>query len=249
MTRCALSMGGNLGDVSATMRRARHLIAAMRAVTNVRVSRLYRTTPMGASAGGPFLNAAVVLDTSLSPLELLDRLQEIERECGRVRTIRWGPRTLDLDLIFYGEDVVQVEDEGTNAFRLIVPHPAMWHRRFVLDPLVELIPDAVHPVFGLTLTLLRARLLPRPLPVCWLGPQGVVPFDAGVDFSSAMLSEVEWLPPEEAAIVFATADAMTGFPHVVRVPEEPEGARQRVKDVLTAALDEPAAISEGGIDG
>jgi 2-amino-4-hydroxy-6-hydroxymethyldihydropteridine diphosphokinase len=117
---------------------------------------------MGDAAGDDFLNSAAELATELAPRELLQRLQEIENQFGRERTLRWGPRTLDLDLILYGDVVIDEPD-------LQVPHPACWYRRFVLDPLAELAPEVVHPVKQLTIGKLRARLLDRPLRVCLAG--------------------------------------------------------------------------------
>jgi 2-amino-4-hydroxy-6-hydroxymethyldihydropteridine diphosphokinase len=120
------------------------------------VSRFRRTEPVGQDAGGEFLNAAAEIDTTLSPLDLLDSLQSIELALGRKRTVRWGPRTIDLDLLFYGSEIIDVP-------RLAVPHPAAWYRRFVLDPLVEIAPSYVHPERQADIQTLHARLLVRPL--------------------------------------------------------------------------------------
>ncbi len=136
MTRAAIALGSNLGE------RLEHLCAAVQALANlgdiVAMSSVYETDPVGGPAQGAYLNAVVVLDTDLSAHELLDHLLAIEQEEGRRRTVRWGPRTLDLDLLLYGDSVV-------NDDRLIIPHPRLTERRFVLEPLVEAWPEAATP--------------------------------------------------------------------------------------------------------
>jgi 2-amino-4-hydroxy-6-hydroxymethyldihydropteridine diphosphokinase len=105
------------------------------------VSQLRETEPVGVVDQSLFLNGAVVLDTSLSPRELLHRLLEIERELGRVRDVRWGPRVVDLDLLVYGDR--QIDEPG-----LRVPHPRLHERRFALEPLAELDPELDVPGLG-----------------------------------------------------------------------------------------------------
>src|SRR5437016_1241572 len=102
MPRCYISLGGNLGVVGDSFDAALNWLAKSSCNAVLAVSRYHRTEPVGTKAGGGFLNAAAEIDTPLSPLELLDLLQSIEMDLGRTRTTRWGPRTLDLDLIFYG---------------------------------------------------------------------------------------------------------------------------------------------------
>ncbi len=116
----------------------------------VRVATVRETAPVGVVDQPPFLNTAASLETTLGPRELLDRLLAVERELGRVRTSeRWGPRTLDLDLLLYGD---AVHDEPG----LTVPHPRLHERRFVLEPLSELAPDLVVPGCGRVKALLAA---------------------------------------------------------------------------------------------
>jgi 2-amino-4-hydroxy-6-hydroxymethyldihydropteridine diphosphokinase len=158
MPRCHISLGGNSGTVAETFGRAIDRLGKNAGCSVVALSRFHQTAPVGDQAGDRFLNAAAELQTSLDPMELLDLLQLIERELGRVRTVHWGPRTLDLDLLYYGSQII-------DSTRLIVPHPAAWYRRFVLDPLVEIAPDLEHPVKQATMRVLRERLLARPLPV------------------------------------------------------------------------------------
>lgn len=99
-----------------------------------------------------------LLETGLSPRELLATLLEIERRLGRVRTIKWGPRTIDLDILFYDDRVIGETD-------LVIPHPELGKRRFVLDPLAEIAPDLMHPALKKTILELREALEPGEQPV------------------------------------------------------------------------------------
>jgi 2-amino-4-hydroxy-6-hydroxymethyldihydropteridine diphosphokinase len=134
MTRAFLGMGSNLGD------RAGYLRAAIAALPDlVASSAVYETDPVGGPDGqGPYLNLVAELDTSLSPRELLEVCRALERAADRVREERWGPRTLDVDVLWV--DGTEVDDPD-----LQVPHPRMWERRFVLAPLADLAPDLVTP--------------------------------------------------------------------------------------------------------
>jgi 2-amino-4-hydroxy-6-hydroxymethyldihydropteridine diphosphokinase len=157
-----IALGGNLGDVDATFANALSLLDRTPEIDVLQVSPVHRTSPVGAHAGDSFVNAVARLSSTLEPLELLDRLQSIETQLGRVRWVRWGPRTLDLDLLMFGEEVIDHP-------RLHVPHPACWYRRFVLDPWVEIGADVVHPVKRLTIGALRDRLLVRPMSITLVG--------------------------------------------------------------------------------
>ena len=130
--RAFLALGSNLGD------RWSHLRRAVAAIPDlVRTSPVYETAPVGGPAGqGPFLNAVVELDTELSARELLDVCRRLEEEAGRVRAETFGPRTLDADVLLVGDSVVDEPD-------LVVPHPRMWQRPFVLVPLAQLAADLV----------------------------------------------------------------------------------------------------------
>ena len=132
MTRAFLGLGSNLGD------RWAHLRAAVAAVPDVvAVSPVYETAPVGGPDGqGAFLNCVVELDTQRSPRELLELCRELEQAAARVRLERWGPRTLDVDVLVVGDETVDEPD-------LTVPHPRMWERAFVLIPLHDLAPDLV----------------------------------------------------------------------------------------------------------
>lgn len=133
--RAFLGIGSNLGDREATLRAA---VANMPDV--VAVSPVYETDPVGGPENqGAFLNAVVELDTDLAPRALLALCRTLEQQAHRVRLVRWGPRTLDVDVLLVGDLVV---DEPPN---LLVPHPRMWERRFVVAPLADVAPDLVTP--------------------------------------------------------------------------------------------------------
>lgn len=143
-----VGLGANLGDREATLRRALDLLGAREGVAVDAVSTLRETEPVGFLDQPRFLNGAVRLETELSPRELLAALLEVERELGRDRSgPRFGPRTVDLDLLLYGE--VELDEDG-----LTVPHPRLHERGFVLEPLAELAPGLVVPGLGPLETLL-----------------------------------------------------------------------------------------------
>lgn len=128
MTITYIGLGSNLGDSQQILTEAVHKLASLGAV---QVSKLYQSPPMGPQDQPNYLNAAVQLITDLAPLALLDELQRFEKESGRVRLRHWGERTLDLDLLIYGEEQIQNE-------RLTVPHVGVLERDFVLRPLLDL---------------------------------------------------------------------------------------------------------------
>ena len=129
-------------------------LAAVKEIKEVRVSELLVTKPYGGVEQDDFVNGAIALKTLLSPQELLEKLHEIEQHANRERIIHWGPRTLDLDIIFYDKLVYEDED-------LIIPHIDMQNRDFVLKPLAELCPNYRHPVFGKTVSQLLGELKER----------------------------------------------------------------------------------------
>jgi 2-amino-4-hydroxy-6-hydroxymethyldihydropteridine diphosphokinase len=136
VTLAYVGLGSNLGDREATIRRAAELVGARR------LSSLRETEPWGYEDQPPFLNAVAELDATEDPRVLLERLLAVERELGRTRDgPRWGPRTIDLDLLVYGE--IQVDEPG-----LTVPHPRLHERTFALEPLAELAPELVVPGHG-----------------------------------------------------------------------------------------------------
>jgi 2-amino-4-hydroxy-6-hydroxymethyldihydropteridine diphosphokinase len=140
-----IGLGGNLGDATATVAAAAAALDGLRDTRLLRVSRLYRTPAWGMTAQPDFINAAALVDTGLSPRGLLHALLALERAQGRVRAAdgsdRWGPRVLDLDILLYGDAVV--DEPG-----LVIPHPRLAQRAFALLPLLEVLPDAVVPGVG-----------------------------------------------------------------------------------------------------
>ncbi|MDB4614123.1 2-amino-4-hydroxy-6-hydroxymethyldihydropteridine diphosphokinase [bacterium] len=157
MPRCYLGLGGNVGSVEDTLQQAYRLFSTD-GIQLVSTSSILETPAVGKNAGAPFRNAAAAIDTDLPPLDLLKRLNQIESELGRERIVHWGPRTLDIDLLLYGDQIIEVEG-------LSVPHPACWYRSFVLTPLAEIAADVIHPVKQVSITELDRRIQTRPLPV------------------------------------------------------------------------------------
>ncbi|HMC59389.1 MAG TPA: 2-amino-4-hydroxy-6-hydroxymethyldihydropteridine diphosphokinase [Candidatus Solibacter sp.] len=137
-----LSLGSNIGDREANLRAAIERLAAPR-LRVLRVSPIYETEPVDYTDQRWFLNLAVEAETALFPMQLLARTGKIERALGRVRTVLNGPRTIDIDILLYGNAVV-------HCATLEIPHPRMAQRRFVLAPLADLAPDLRHPVTHLT---------------------------------------------------------------------------------------------------
>ena len=146
--RAYVGLGSNLGDRESTIRRAVALLDEAPGVDVLAVSTLRETEPWGPVEQPTYLNGAVELETELEPRALLDVLLDVERRLGRVRTARWGPRTIDLDLLLHGDAIVH--EPG-----LTLPHPHLHERRFALEPLAELAPDAVVPGRGKVVDLLR----------------------------------------------------------------------------------------------
>ena len=132
------------GDRQRLLDAAVERLAATNGVQSVRASSWHETQPVGGPADQPpFLNGAAVVETSLSPELLLARLEQIEQELGRDRSVHWGPRTIDLDLLLFDEIVMHTP-------KLVLPHPRMALRRFVLEPAAEVAPSMLHPTFGWT---------------------------------------------------------------------------------------------------
>lgn len=132
-----LSLGSNQGDSMDLLQQAVRMLAANECIEVRRASSVYETDPVGYTEQPPFLNIVLEIATSMEPIALLDVCQEIERNLGRTRHVRWGPRTIDIDIALY-------EGVEMDTDRLTIPHPRMGERAFVLVPLAEIAPDAQH---------------------------------------------------------------------------------------------------------
>ena len=136
MSRAYVALGSNLGDRAAHLQFAVDALAGADGICVVAVSRVYETAPVGGPPQDAYLNAVAAIETERTPHALLELGQGIERDAQRVRNERWGPRTLDVDLLLY-------DDERVNDPDLTLPHPRMWERGFVLAPLRDVAPDRV----------------------------------------------------------------------------------------------------------
>lgn len=166
MPTCYIGLGSNLGNRRANLVAAVELIGRLPGTQVRRVSSFVETAPVGGPPEQqPFLNAAAEIESVLTPRVLLERLQEIEQKLGRARSERWGPRPIDLDILLWGAQRV---DEPA----LTIPHPRMHFRRFVLEPLVEIAPDARHPA-GWSVADRWQRLNQLPHYLALTGPMGV----------------------------------------------------------------------------
>lgn len=236
MPACWIALGGNQGPVEETLGRAVDQIAEAAGEVVARSS-FHHTLPVGEHAGEPFVNAAIEISTQLTPLGLLDELQQLESRCGRRRDVRWGPRPIDLDIIQYGSEVYADR-------RLELPHPAAWYRRFVLDPLVEIAPQLLHPIKQLTFQQLRARLLARPLSISLHGPPlkcSTVSDRVAGSFSASQLKLIDDPdPPTTLAFVLPHATesqrAAAVEPARLMIPHSNVPTEQFVLDAIQAAL-------------
>jgi 2-amino-4-hydroxy-6-hydroxymethyldihydropteridine diphosphokinase len=144
-----LSLGSNLGEREANLRNA---IERLRGVGNpIAISSFYETEPIDVASQPWFLNCAVKLDTEKMPRQLIAAILSLEQEMGRQRKQQKAPRTIDIDILLFGSSIIEIPS-------LTIPHPRMHERRFVLEPLAEIAPDARHPVFKRTIRELRDAL-------------------------------------------------------------------------------------------
>lgn len=195
LDECLIALGGNLQISGQVFKDALEQLQ-LRGCRSVEMGRVLTTRPVGAEAGQEFLNAAAVLRTDQGPVELLRTLHEIESMFHRVRTRHWGPRTLDLDLILYGDMI-------SNIPQLVVPHPGMWYRRFVLEPALDVAADMVHPTLHESVAELHRRLMARPLrlEICSGGSASDDQFFDVImpQMREARNDELEWLPRDTAS--------------------------------------------------
>lgn len=149
MDRVYISIGSNLGDRISNCKKALDEMGSFANI--VTVSSLYETEPVGKEDQPDFINCVAEIDTDLAPHDFLERLNVVEEKLGRVRDEKWGPRTIDLDIIFYGDQVINDND-------LEIPHPRAHLRRFVLEPLCEIAPKFIHPKFNLPVEELLTKI-------------------------------------------------------------------------------------------
>ena len=146
-----LSLGSNVGDRAANLRSAIRRLTTLGQVEGI--SSFYETEPVEFTAQPWFLNCVVKLDTEKMPKQLLSGILDVEQQMGRRRTQKKGPRTIDIDILLFGNSIIETKG-------LTVPHPALHERRFVLEPLAEIAPDVRHPAFKRTIRELRDTLPP-----------------------------------------------------------------------------------------
>ncbi len=132
MVVCYLAVGSNLGNRNKNIKKAVDYLTKIKGIRVEKVSRIYETEPVGGPTQGKFLNAAIKIKTLFSPRSLLNTLKKIEKDSGRKKTVRWGAREIDLDILLYGNKIIKMKT-------LVIPHPRMFEREFVLRPLREII--------------------------------------------------------------------------------------------------------------
>jgi len=148
---CYIAIGSNLGNALKNCQHAVESLSLAKGIEITSVSSFYKTEPVGIENQNLFINAVVEIKTALSARNLFKNLQNIEKDMGRKREVKGGPRIIDLDLLFYGQEVIQDSD-------LRVPHPEIHRRRFVLEPICEIASYFIHPDFGVSVRGLKDRL-------------------------------------------------------------------------------------------
>jgi 2-amino-4-hydroxy-6-hydroxymethyldihydropteridine diphosphokinase len=146
-----LGIGSNLGNPMQQCRDALREISSLKNVQVLRRSSLYRTQPVGNKSQDWFVNGVLEVRTTFTAMQLLKALQWVEQAMGRVRTEKWGPRMIDIDILLFGQEIVDTGD-------LVIPHPEMRKRRFVLVPMNEIAPYVIHPLYGVSMRGLLDRL-------------------------------------------------------------------------------------------
>jgi 2-amino-4-hydroxy-6-hydroxymethyldihydropteridine diphosphokinase len=148
---CYIGIGSNLGDALKNCRHAVESLSLVEGIEITRVSPFYKTEPVGIENQNLFINAVAEIKTVLSARNLFQTIQNIEKDMGREIEVKGGPRIIDLDLLFYGQEVIRDRD-------LLVPHPEIPKRRFVLEPICEIASYFIHPAFGISMRGLKDRL-------------------------------------------------------------------------------------------
>jgi len=148
---CYLGLGSNIADRANYLKRAVEELEATSSITVLRSSTIIETEPFGKTDQDNFLNCVLEIETELNPRKLLQACNQIEDQLGRVRKEKWGPRTIDIDILIYGEEI-------NDSPKITLPHPGIHLRKFVLDSMVELCPDLVHPKLNKTIKKLHEEL-------------------------------------------------------------------------------------------
>ncbi|MFK7769718.1 MAG: 2-amino-4-hydroxy-6-hydroxymethyldihydropteridine diphosphokinase [Mariniblastus sp.] len=243
---CLIAFGSNLGDGGQIFKQTIQLLNANQSINVVSKSELQTTRPVGGPAGqDAYLNAAIRIEASCSPSELHSQLVEIESELGRIRHERWGARRVDLDLLLYGQESILTD-------RLIVPHPRMSFRRFVLDPAHEIAGDMIHPVSGQSIRELVSHLdqAERLVLLVSSNANSQIPeslakrliaalSEAKVESGSGIGSDVE-IPPESKAVkkdsanwqfkVLRSANDLMAFSNFDQTKLRPKGSAKEKPD-------------------
>ena len=246
MADCYIALGGNQGNVRETFSHALKRLEQHPEIYVLQTSQWIETTPVGDQTDATFLNGAARLETDLPPESLLRELQSVEAELGRVREVRWSARTLDLDLLLYDQLVFETSD-------LLIPHPAFWYRRFVLDPLTEIAADVVHPIKQITIQELQSRLLKRPFILSLAGGtlearsaliEALKPHYPEVLFTHWEHSEN--LPEAEEPTLIAwlgSSDSTSNWDSLPEIPRlkltETGNTTEQIHHILQSALDFP----------
>jgi 2-amino-4-hydroxy-6-hydroxymethyldihydropteridine diphosphokinase len=150
MTTVYIGIGSNLGEKHENCLKAIEMIEEIPGCETVKQSDLYLTKPVGVEDQDWYVNGVITLQTNISPQDLLHHLMSIEEKMGRVRRERWESRIIDLDILFFGQEIIHEEN-------LTVPHPRLHLRRFVLIPMTQIAPDFIHPSLGLTMAQLSGK--------------------------------------------------------------------------------------------
>lgn len=236
---CWVAFGGNLGEVRANFDAALALLSLHPHIELGKRSGLYCTAPMGSQAGSRYLNSVCGLRTRLPAQELLTVLQSVETQLGRVRSIDWGPRTLDLDLLSYGDLIIEEP-------RLVIPHPSVTYRRFVLDPLVEVAPDWRHPTFEECAEQMLSRLKNRPLRCCLGGLTESQQCSACGELATKF-PDIEFVFGEQSGgnvLPIHVTSPLPAKTKVVDLRRSPGDFLEQLSAAFTAILDVPTRVSD-----
>jgi 2-amino-4-hydroxy-6-hydroxymethyldihydropteridine diphosphokinase len=245
LTETLLALGGNIGDTRQVFREATELFEQL-GLTVVRTSQTYSTSPVGRESGATFCNAAVTIACDQRPDELLRLLHSVESTFNRRRDIHWGPRTLDLDLILFGDEVF-------DSPQLVIPHPAMWYRQFVLAPAVEIAPHMIHPLFHQSISELHELLTARPIQMRLINQSGIQDSTIQTATANWATPEIHWLthePPGTDPLEFAevvlrnaterdplrTQPANSASRRIVLYVESSQDAGSQLEQLRTAIL-------------